>query len=395
MNNTHIEEEFNKESLSPYKYEVLKKANTLIGLKYKASVVENKITYLAMLKIQNNQYHSEPDGIYVEMSANEIKKALGRSSGSIYETLANVANEMTGNNMGIVDKENNRFVFITLINKAEYNKGKFTIRFANELKDNLIHIPDNFTLISKEIVMKFKKTYSFPLYQILKKQCYYPKNYKGTKNNKFYVEIGLAELKLDIGVVNANATEVKKVLKKGQGLEQDYERAVAVAENSKEAMFKEWKEFNRSCLKPAINEINDLSDIYVEYERDKEGFGGKTKRVKFTIWTNESEKNDPGSARYEGSSNEPSKDDSAKEMEIFRNEVVSDTYQILKSEGISWDNAVAICKAANFDFERIDKAFMSFNNSRTEVDNVTGWMIAAIKANYSTNNDFADSFFSF
>ena len=33
------------EALASYKYEVLKKANSLIGLKYKASVIENKLTY--------------------------------------------------------------------------------------------------------------------------------------------------------------------------------------------------------------------------------------------------------------------------------------------------------------------------------------------------------------
>lgn len=383
------------EALTPYKYEVLKKANALIGLKYKASVIENKLTYLAMLKIQNFQYDDLPDGIYVEMSVSEIKNAIGTSSGSIYETLANVANEMTGNNIGVVDKKNNKFLFITLINKAEYSNGRFTIRFANELKNNLVNIPDNFTLIPKEIAMSLKKPYSFPMYQLLKKQCYYPKNYMGPKNHKFYIEIGLAELKLDIGVVNSNATEVRKILQKGQGLEKDYERAVAAAEDSKEAMFKEWREFNRSCLKPTISEINDISDIYVEYERHKEGRGGKTKGVKFTIWTNGSEKKDPGSQMYEGVSSETADVNNSKEIELFKSEIILETYKLLKAEGVTMENAKAICKAANYDFERIDKAHLSFQNTRTPVDNITGWMISAIKENYSTNNEFADNFFKF
>ena len=71
---------------------------------------------------------------------------------------------MTGNNYGIVDDENHKFVFITLINKAEYSDGVFTIRFANELKGNLININRNFTMLP-DLVLKFKKPYSFPLYQ--------------------------------------------------------------------------------------------------------------------------------------------------------------------------------------------------------------------------------------
>ena len=107
-----------------YKHEILNKSNFFIGMKYKATVLENKITYLAMLKIQDREYEREPDGIYVEIKASEIKEAVKGNSGSFYEALKSAANSMTGNNMGIVDDEGQRFTFITLIG---YGAGLFNI----------------------------------------------------------------------------------------------------------------------------------------------------------------------------------------------------------------------------------------------------------------------------
>ena len=55
--------------------ESLRKSNRLIGLKYRASVLENKLIYLGMLKVQNHEYREEGDGIYVEIHKKPFRRS--------------------------------------------------------------------------------------------------------------------------------------------------------------------------------------------------------------------------------------------------------------------------------------------------------------------------------
>ncbi len=363
-----------------YKHEILNKSNFFIGMKYKATVLENKITYLAMLKIQDREYEREPDGIYVEIKASEIKEAVKGNSGSFYEALKSAANSMTGNNMGIVDDEGQRFTFITLINKASYADGIFTVRFPNEIDGKLINVENNFTRVPKNIAMNLNKAPSFSLYQILKQQCYYPSWYKGPRNNKFQVAIGLAELKLEIGVVNANATEVRKILNQSRGTQKDYEKAVAKAEGSKEAMYKRWDDFNKKCLKPAIDEINRVSDIYVEYEKQSGGRGGKVYGVEFTVWLDGAEEQKEEVTPVSVVDGQITLSDTDKFY--FYNDVVS----IMDSMNLQLSEIIAISEAANYDKDAVKRAKSLLDMQRGKIENPTGWLISCLKENYQTPN---------
>ena len=370
----------NKRDLIPFQNIALKKSNTLIGTKYKASNLENKITYLAMLKIQDREFNELSDGIYVKMTAGEIKDAVKMKGGSFYQALKIVANNMTGNNYGIVDDEHERFEFITLINKASYEDGEFTIRFANELKTDLIGINSNFTKLPKQIVMKMKKPYSFPLYQLLKSQCYYPANYRGDRHNVFLVTIGLSELKLDIGVVNINAyPDVKKALLSGKGVTEDYDRAV---EKSPDQMFKSWSTFSRDCLQPTVNELNNISDIYIEYKPKRGGIGGKIYAVEFTVWLEGSEKVDkpitPVVIDENGNIN-----NNLSEMEkyIFYTTVID----LFKEYNLKIEDAIFIASESGFSMDTIQNAKIILDKQKN-ISNVTGWIIDCIRKNYTLNS---------
>lgn len=364
-----------KENVLSYRHQTLAKSNFFIGTKYKASILENQITYLAMLKIQEREYKEKADGIYVTMSAAEIKNATHKKGGSFYHDLMEVANQMTGNNLGIVDEENERFEFVTLINKATYEDAEFTIRFANELKTYLIDVTDNFTKIPKKIAMGLRRNaHSFPLYQMLKKQCYYPKDYKGEKNYVFSVLIGLSELKLSIGVVNIkDSPDVKKALISGRGTTEDYDKAV---EKSKDQKYMRWSNFNTQCLKKAIKEINTESDIYVEYTPLKKGVGGRIYAVDFTVWLNGTEKKNES----------PVKVSIDKEGKIVNN--ISDeerfifylkTSEVLKDFNLGFGDIVNISNASNYNIKKIENAAEMIKKSNVKIDNVVGWLIACIK----------------
>lgn len=361
-----------------YKHEVLNKSNIFIGTKYKSSLLCNKVTYLAMLKAQCHQYEKKPDGIYVELSASVIKESAHITGHSVYERLKEVADEMTGNNIGMVDDELQKFIYITLINKASYDDGLFSVRFPLEFESELLNVESSFTQLPKRIAMSFKNACSFPLYQLLKSNCYYPKTYHGPRNNKFIMDIGLAELKLQIGVVDANDSNVKKVLNNSRGTEKDYEKAVAVAESGNLAMHKAWGDFNRRCLKPCIEEINNISDIYVKAVPKGEGKGGKIKRIEFTVWLEGAEKTqadtNPVILTKDGRI-----ESSLSISEQFM--IQAEACNILDDPSLQLKDIQNICEAANYDLSLLSKA-KSLLDKQKNVNNTVGWLISCIKEGY-------------
>lgn len=374
-----------EQEIRPYRQGSLLKNNYFIGAKYRASNMENQITYMAMMSIQNNNFDERADGIYVSLKANEIRNFTHYQGGSFYERLKAVADCMTGNNMGIVDDELHQFDFITLINRASYSDGVFTIRFANELRDKLVSVKKNFTILPQEIVRQLRKPYSFPLYQLLKSQCYYPASYKGERKNYFGFSIGLSELKLDMGVINSNETMVRAVLNKGRGTATDYDKAVSKAV---EQIYKSWAEFERSCLRPTIEEINKVTDIYVKYDKILGGHGGKVNGIDFRVWLNGAEKG------MDTNTGIPVKPNDNGDMDAH----ISDEQKFvlaleagdkIREAGfkIDYTDTLAICEAASFDLDAICNAVevTRIYNQHKPLTNVTGMIITAIRKSWRQN----------
>jgi hypothetical protein len=285
---------------------------------------------------------------------------------------------MTANNMGMIDDENERFAFISLVSMATYDKGEFKIYFPKRLKSNLIDIRKEFTYLPKYVVMKFKKPCSFPLYQLLKSTCYYPSWYKGHRDNVFLFDIGLSELKLDMGVVNSNLPDVRRILNNGKGTEDEYDRAVA---KSPDKMYNVWNKFNKQCLEPTVNEINEKSDIYVEYRPKTRGKGGKVYAVEFTTYLNGAEKD-----KNDGSVVPVALDDEGDIQPQIPDEdkfvIALEVGNILSDLKLAYPDILSICEAARYNKEDIQKAYEVLKNSRSKIENVTGWMISAIRNNY-------------
>lgn len=362
----------NKAGQKPYAIEVLKKDNFFIGNKYKSSITEQKITFLAMMKLQQGDYVTKKDGLYVSLEASSIKKFMNTPRGDFYGNLKQIAQTMMGNMIGVVDDKEKRFEFITLINKAKYEDGIFSLRFPLELKDNLVAVNRNFTNLPRDIIRDMKCTYSFPLYQLLKSRCFYPAYYSGAKNNVFSFTISLAELKLDLGVVNSNESAVSSILIKGNCTDDDYMLAV---EKAIEKKFARWIDFERRCLIPAIDEINNISDIYVEYQAKKSGKGGKVQYIKFIIWTNRNNE-DPVEELSEGV---VAVDPDRKMM------VALEAGSLLAPEKIAYSGTLSICEAAGFDLAAIQKAYEAMKAAKGTIDNPTGWLISAIRDGYSAS----------
>ena len=365
----------------PYRHditEILKKSNKFIGAKYKSSVLENQVTYLAMLKIQKKDYSEEDGDIVVSMKASEIKEEIGNQSGSFYNALKQIADDMTTNNMGIIDDDNERFAFISLVSMATYNKGVFTLYFSKRLKGSLLDVINEkrgWTGIPKNVAMNLKNKFSFPLYQLLKQVCYYPSNYTGRKDYVFEYQIGLSELKLIMGVVNSNIPEVRKILNNSRGTNADYDRAV---EKSPDKMYNMWYKFRSQCLEPTIEEINEKTDIHVEYEKNTRGRGGEVYGITFTIYLQGAEKNKDVTP--------VSVEDDEIVVKLTEEEKfvrVLEIGEVLNTLKLPYEDVIAVCEAANYDKETVCEEVNKLKAQGAHIANITGWLISAIKNNYS------------
>lgn len=363
----------------PYYNRSLKKDNRLIGTKYRASMLEQQINYLNMLSIQENNYIEKDGEIIVAQKASYIKEKIGNNSGSFYAKLKQVASDMTANNIGYVDDENEIFAFISPVNYAWYEKGIFYTHYTSRMKDKLVGVSKNYTLLPEQTVMSFKLASSYPLYSYLKKYCYYPQSYRGERNNVFMVEIGLSELKMEIGVVNVNSTSVRRYLDGCKGTEADYDHAVDICPDK---MYNTWPKFKSQCLEPTIKEINEKSELYVEYTTKNHGKGGKVHGIRFVVYLEGAEKIQsvdkdviPVCVNNDGDV-VANLDDSQKFV------IALETKEYLSNENFSYTTIVAICESANYSLDRIKEKYNLLKKQTKTIENPAGWLIDSLKNNY-------------
>lgn len=363
-----------KSEIMAYEHAILKKNNKFIGLKYKASALYYCLEYLGQLAIQEKRYELKPDGAYVYLKAPDIKREVGSNSGSIYAKLDKIAQMMTATSMGYSNVDLQEFDYITVVNRAQYKNGEFMMRFSLEALEELTSKVTPFTMLEKRIVMQLKRPCSIPLYQLLKSKCYYPANYKGIRNNVFSFEISVSELKLDIGAVDSNHPDIREVLIGSKGLSSDFDKAVHVAEKRKIAMFSEWAEFDRKCLRKSQEEINEVSDIYFEYEGLSKGRGGKIEGVAFTIWLGGKHDNAAEEVESDEKAEQGQKEDTKELSDDEKFVIHMEVYNMMKDFGLGIRDIENLCISAGYDIERIKKGKALLEAQKTTVNNVVGWL---------------------
>ena len=339
-----------------------KKSNVILSSKYKASLLENQILSINLAKIGKGDYTIENGSIVCRMHASELKKLLHKTNGSFYESLRPVAEGMTSRNLGINRPEEHTFSYISLISRADYRDGIFTIKFNPELEDYLT--PNkNFTMLRLTTMLKFKANASFRLYEILQSQCYHPDGSDAVGDTHEF-DYQLSELKLLIGVVNADLDAVRRVLNASPV--PDYDKAVAA---SPEQTFRRYSDFKKRVLDVAVNEINEKTNLHVEYVPIKGGRGGKVHRINFIVTVAKSTGETVATA--------------AKKKELSEEERFN-LYMSIKEQVPSLDLAQIkqVVKTADFDQEIISKAIGMMENSASNIENPGGWLVSCMKGRW-------------
>lgn len=349
-----------------------KVSNVILKAKYKTTYLEHKVLHISLARISESTIDKETGAVVSSLDVSTIQNILGIKGNSIYGKLKKVAKQMTSQNIGFSNpKNNNEFVYLSLYLKAECKNGKFKIYYNPYLKDYIVDIKTNYTKLLEKISLSFKSLHTALLYKELKQRAFEPGEKIKEESRAirtYHFEYNLAELLIDLGFVNANAEEVMNILDKSQ--KPDYEKAVTVA---KEKKYEEWGEFQRSVLRPAVDDINEKADIRVSYEPIKKGRGGKVKAILFTVDV----------------------------LPIIRTDLLAEEEEEVititdeeKDEYIDWLSDLietplkikdlrSIAEEAGYSQEKAQKAYEILKYT-PQVDNVVGFMISAIRNNYSS-----------
>lgn len=337
------------------------RSNFMISSKYRSTLFSNRLMAISLSRLGTARESS--DGyLTVTVKGKDIQNMLGVKSNNFFKELSKTAHGMTGQTIGWSNPETQEFEYIAVVTKAMYKDGDFTVDFHKDIKNFLTDLKNSYTKFSLSVMLSFKSTYSFRLYELLRSRAYYKKGDE-RGDNLFKIEFDTNELRLDLGVVNAEVESVRRVLDGKRGADPEmWEKAVAA---SPEKTYSTWKDFKRFVLDKAIEEINEKPEtgLFIhKMEPKKAGRGGKVYGVTFFV---------------EKSANKKKKE-SVELKEVDELDLLDEIRDIVP--GIKNTEARAIGQAASWNMALIREKYDLA--STQNVNNLVGWLIEAIKGDY-------------
>ena len=342
-------------SLLPDSGSIYKKSNLLISAMYKTSLLENKCMHYAIYKIATKEYEDlGPDmGLSVTIPVNEIGDLLGLSKKGRYTDLLRMSKKSANRTIVLEDEKNDSFVVEPIISRIEYNKGDLNIRFSSSARKMMI---DNarFTLLDIRLMLNFKSVFSLRLYEMLRSEAF---QRKGEKKESFDIIYGLSELRLNLGVIDANEPAVRDILISD---ESDFDRAAAAATQNR---YKTFGDLKRHVIDVAVNEINEQTDIMVSYDMIRNRTG--VTKIRFTVV-------------YKKDRKEETKQLSEKEKMMFLLKIS----KLNVLEDATLQDLEAVAEAADYEYDVIAKQAKNLESAKS-VTSPIGWLISAIRNNYN------------
>lgn len=348
------------------------KPNFLISAKYKSSLLANKVIAIALADLK--EATDSKDGVLIsDIKAADLRKMLGikEEDKNFYAKIKKVSNELTGKNIGITDPEEHSFTYLAVITRATYKKGILTVEWNRHISKYLKEIKRNFTKLNLGVMLSFDNVYTFRLYEILKANCYKGSPYQLSEGT-YEITYDLPELRFLLGIANAELDSVKRVLVDTS--HPDYEKAF---EKSPEKIHLDWRDFRRKVLDPAINGIQ-ISDLEVSYKTERFGLGGKIGKVTFCI-------KEKDILPYTSQQNLIT-DNSFVDIDDFLDIMLDIIPFRLRTKDLK-----QIAKEADYDVKKIENAVKVALNTPDTIENMTGFLIAAIKNNWSNQKYQKDS----
>ena len=344
------------------------KSNKLINAKYKSTILEEKIFYAALYAIQNKTLGRTEGGNYkVTIYPNELRTLTQCTSGSFYSKLEPAAAAIAGRVYGISDRENDRFAYISLVSRCEYEHGEFTIVFNEDQKKLLTELSGNFTRLPL-VMLKLKNIYAFRLYELLRSECYRAGKTNEATEEPFILQYGLSELRLTLGVIDANNPDIKVILSSNNP---DYDLAASMA---KDSMYTDNRAFLQYVIKKAVNEINEMTDIEIEYATKKSG--RQIKSIIFSVMIR----------KQKEAAKKPAARFLSEEEKLAYHMKVKELF----GDALTLSEVITISKESEYDFDKIVKAKTVLDTTKTYKGNITGYIISAMREDYPAPTPASD-----
>ncbi len=355
-----------------------KKANTLINSKGRSTLLVQKLFAVSIAKAEVNP---SDNTLEANIYGTDLKKIFGVKGGSFYEHIK-AAIEPTKTNSSLLDwriiytdDTTEEIEAINVITDASFKNGVLNVRYNNKITPYLSNLQSNYTVLSLAEAVQLNSVYSFRLYEILKSEM--DKQRAITKKKgPYYVQYHLTDLKLRLGIIDSQADpDIVKALKRGNP---DYDKIGETADQQEGAgKLKTFGNFKKFALDKAKKELNETTSIWFDYEPVKAGRGGKVVNIRFIIDEN------PRVKRKDA-------EKEADKITNARDQVrILDQVQEIIEERLKISEIKAICEAADYDMNKIRKAYDLAKHNKN-INNLVGWMISAIQDDYKAadNNGF-------
>ena len=221
--------------------------NDLVDASYKLGINELRLLNLALSKIDSRQ----PNPGELTLYPAEFAKIYGIENNDLYRTMRNAVKGIGRSPVMLPVPGKNRTIELYWLVKSEYDNGEdgtsIKLQFSPLVEPYLFELKEKFTAISFEHCSRLTTPFSYRLYQWLIRY----RNFDNRKQGEVVV------VQLDIDWIKQKA-----------GFAGEYER---------------WDVFRAKVINPAIEQINNKTDISVIWRPIRNG--RKTTAIEFSFVT--------------------------------------------------------------------------------------------------------------
>jgi plasmid replication initiation protein len=295
-------------------------SNKLIEASHSFTVLEQKLIRLLASMIKRD----DVDLKKYKFKAIELSQILGIHQKNIYKELDKVTDRLMLRVIKVKNNETERFKKYHLIKNAEFENGILTMKIDEEMKEFYLELKQ-YTKYRIKNVMQFKSTYSFRLYELLKQY---------EKICSRIITIDDLRIALDINT----------------------------------SQYPKYSNLKQKVIKVAIEEINNNTDLHIEYEELKEA--RKIKSIKFYIKQNKA--NSEIAVTLTEPNPKPKLQPNSDAIKLIK--------EIIKEDILDID-AQKIFVVAKGDINLIKEKY-SYAKTVAKINNLVGWLIDAIEKDY-------------
>lgn len=353
-----------------------RKSNRLINSKGRSSAL-----CLRLFAVGITRAKESPDGskIVSEISGQELRKLFGRTNGSFYDQVKALIKPVDDKKPSILDwrlyLEDNtdnkkKIEGYNIITKASFSEGKLELQYNSELKNDLLNLQTNYTVLSIAQIMALTNSYAIQIWEMLS-----------------------SELNLEIArrKRNTDPAERVSVSKEHPFIKQyDYHELRQLLGLSKPVpdrngtgkheMLASVNDFKKRCLEPARIQICERTSLHMDYDLLRSGRGGKVVGVIFTVY-----RQDKNGTPEQVDSESSIVDIPEEQKRKVRKEVMMMLMDLADDDTlITSRDAETICQIAGYDENRIRKA-CDLAGKQKSIKNLVGWLRTAIEKDYDDN----------